>query len=213
MVRYLTGEISHPGVTRYPTDKRFRTFQYYTQPALRRALPERLAHRTTATRTAQTRLYSTTDHVPTDHASMLHVCPKARVQQDPLCKVPPPLPLCNVAPPHLLPSARLPQPTNQPTNQPATPRPELRLELRPPGSCSPVSLAPDSLSSVVPIRTIQSAGSAARRSSSTATRLKLSCAGRRKARLAVQAQGASAAQAEARGAGEICTAHRGRPSH
>ena len=32
-------------------------------------------------------------------------------------------------------------------------------------------------------------------------------------RLAVQAQGASAAQAEARGAGEICTAHRGRPSH
>ena len=150
---------------------------------------------------------------------IMHSCCMCDQKQEcskmpPLQSPPPPFPSAMLHPPTSSPLQGCPnQPTNQPTNQPATPRPELRLELRPPGSCSPVSLAPDSLSSVVPIRTIQSAGSAARRSSSTATRLKLSCAGRRKARLAVQAQGASAAQAEARGAGEICTAHRGRPSH
>ena len=121
-----------------------------------------------------------------------------------------PLPLCNVAPPPP-PLCKVAPPTNQ-TNQPPH-------ALSCAWSCARLARARPSRSR--PTRCRQSCRSErcsrrVRRLGGRRRRRPGSNCLRRQAqgeRLAVQAQGASAAQAEARGAGEICTAHRCRPSH
>ena len=120
MVRYLTGEISHPGVTRYPTDKRFRTFQYYTQPAY--VGRSRSDWHTARRQRGQHRHGYTARRIMCRR--IMHSCCMCDQKQEcskmpPLQSPPPPFPSAMLHPPTSSPLQGCPnQPTNQPTNQP-----------------------------------------------------------------------------------------------